>query len=102
MENLVDPSSLVLSLIMIGFITETVIELMKRYVQGYKHADDIIDASSIILSVILCFVLRISIFDETSMMANYIGTIIAGFVASRGSNYIHNWFDTLPKKIRKS
>lgn len=102
MENLVDPSGIALSLIMIGFITETVIELMKRYINGHKYADDIVDASSIILSVILCFVLSVSIFDETNIMANYIGTVIAGFVASRGSNYIHNWFDTLPKKIRKS
>lgn len=98
MEYLVDVGNVLLSLVLVGFLTETVIELLKKFVAREKLSEMIIYSVSIILGITLCLALQISIFTSDNPFAYYIGVIICGLVASRGSNYVHNWFDSFPRK----
>lgn len=102
MEYLVDLSTLALTIVMVGFLTETLVELFKTYFPKIKEeGSSTIHIISMTVSIILCIALGISLFESTNLFAYWVGTIFCGLIASRGSNYVHNWLDILPRKIRK-
>ena len=100
MENLTDISQLLFSLVLVGFLTEAVVEILKTYLFKGEAAKYTFLAS-LIIGLVLCFALQVSLFEPDNVIAYYIGIVICGLVASRGSNYVHNFLDTMPVKEKK-
>jgi uncharacterized membrane protein len=98
MAYLTDISVLLMTLVLVGFLTETVVELLKQFVMTSKHSAAFLYLISIAVGLILCFALQVSLFQKENLFAYYVGIVICGLVASRGSNYVHNWLGNLPKK----
>lgn len=100
MENLVDISTLLVSLVLVGFLTETVVEISKNFF-GAKSSKTYITIVSLLTAMILCFALQVSLFESTDAVPYYIGIVICGLVASRGSNYVHNFLGEMPQKPKQ-
>lgn len=98
MENLVDIGTLLVTLVLVGFLTETVVEIAKNYLMRSKSSQVYINVVSLVTAMVLCFALQVSLFESTDTVAYYIGVVICGLVASRGSNYVHNFLGEMPQK----
>ena len=98
MNNMVDIAIIIIPLIFIGFLTETVVEIIKDYFFKEKKGKKTLSLVSLLTALLLCFAMGISLFESEDPVAYYIGMVICGFVASRGSAYVHNFFDRVPTK----
>lgn len=98
MEQLTNIGELIFSLVIVGFLTESVVEILKLYFFRSAKSERILFFLSVIVGMILVFALQVSLFDKENVFAFYVGMAICGLVASRGSNYAHNWLDKIPKK----
>lgn len=98
MENLVDIGALLVSLVLVGFLTETAVEIVKNYFFIGKTAQKYVPILSLVVALALSFALQVSLFEPTDKVAYYIGIVICGLVASRGSNYVHNFLGEVPQK----
>lgn len=83
-ESLIYP---VASLLGIAVLTEATVEMVKTLVPK-PITDSAKRVIAMLLAVIFSAVLNVSLFDDGN--AYYIGVILAGMIASRGSNYIHS------------
>lgn len=101
MSQLTNVGELLATLVLIGFLTETVVELLKNYVVKTKHSAVFIYTISIVVGLVLAFALRVSLFEPSQPFAYYVGMVICGLVASRGSNYVHNWLGNLPTRKKQ-
>jgi uncharacterized protein YacL len=95
MQWLQDTGSLLTNLTFVSFLTETIIEFLKVYLLKYKHSDIMIYTFSMIIGILLCFAFGISLFNSDNPTIVHAGSLIAGMVASRGANYIHNFLGQL-------
>lgn len=100
MNNLVDIGTLVVSLVLVGFLTETAVEIVKTYFFRTKASQNYVFLVSLVVAMVLCFALQVSLFEPTDQVAYYIGIVICGLVASRGSNYVHNFLGNVPQKTK--
>lgn len=98
MEQFVDIGALLPTMILIGFLTESVVELIKQIFEDQKWPTKHLYIISIVVSLVLCSALQVSLFDQTSPTAYFVGIMICALVASRGSNFVHNWLDTIPTR----
>lgn len=97
MSYLTNIGELLMTLALVGFLTETTVELLKQFVIEKKWGAKALYALSMAIGVLLCVALNVSLF-EGPILAKYVGTVICGLVASRGANYVHNFLGNLPKK----
>lgn len=97
MQQLSELSTLLPAMLLIGFLTESVVEMIKQFVDT-KMKSHHIYIIAFVVSFVLCCALDISLFTTSNMGAHYVGIPICALVASRGSNFVHNWLDTLPMK----
>jgi uncharacterized protein YacL len=95
---LVDSSVLLPALLVIAFLTETIVEILKQFVIRIKMSALFVYFISIVVGLLLAFALHVSLFIKEDLFAYYIGVVICGLVASRGANYVHNFLINLPKK----
>lgn len=98
MSYISDISVLLANLLLVAFLTETVIEVLKNFVIRMKLSEAFVYTLSILVGVIIAFALQVSLFTDANSFAYYVGIVIAGLVASRGANYIHNFIGNLPLK----
>ena len=98
MNNIVDISTLLVSLVLVGFLTETAVEIVKTSFFSAKTHTKYITIVSLVVAFVLCFALQVSLFEPADQVAYYIGIVICGLVASRGSNYVHNFLGNIPQK----
>lgn len=98
MENMVDFTSLIFPLIFIGFLTEAVTEIVKQYFLNQNSKDKFLPFVSLVIALLLTFAMNVSIFESSQTFAYYLGVVVCALVASRGSSYVHNFFDKLPKR----
>jgi uncharacterized protein YacL len=98
MNFLTDISALILTLVLIGFLTETLVEILKQFVIKQKMSAMFVYTLSIVIGLVLAFALQVSLFTKENAFAYYVGVVICGLVASRGSNYVHNFIGNMPKK----
>ncbi len=91
-------TDLIFAMLLVSFLTETLVEILKNFFMRLKAPEEAIMLLSLILGVGLCVILQISLFLPSNIGAFWLGCVVCGVVASRGSNYVHNWFDRLPKK----
>lgn len=101
MENLTDIGTLLVSLVLVGFLTETAVEIVKNYFFKTKASQHYIFVVSIVVAFALCYALQVSLFEPDNKVAYYIGMALCGLVASRGSNYAHNFLGNVPEKGKK-
>lgn len=99
MPAFADLTQLLLVLTLIAFLTETILTLFKTYLIKFKMYEEITMAISMLIGVVLAFVFGASLFTVDNPAAYYIGVVVCGLIASRGSNYVHNFFDNLPRKF---
>lgn len=97
MSMLTNIGELLATLVLVGFLTETTVEILKQFVLKTKWEAQALYVLSIVVGILLCVALDVSLFAG-SMLAHYVGIIICGLVASRGANYVHNFLGNLPKK----
>lgn len=81
--------------IALAIITEAIIEyaktIMKMAEDGEKKTA-ITQCAAIVLCVSLAFAFNANMFDAVGINVNAIvGTLVTGVIASRGSNYIHDF-----------
>jgi Ca2+/H+ antiporter len=98
MNFLVDSASLLPALLVVVFLTEAVVEVVKDFVIQMKMSQLFVNFLSIIIAIVLAFALQVSLFGKDNLFAYYVGIVICGLIASRGANYVHNFLDTLPRK----
>lgn len=98
MNNMVDITILIIPLVFIGFLTETIVEIIKDYFFKTKKGKKYLSVVSLLTALLLCFAMGVSLFEPDNIVPYYIGMVICGVVASRGSNYVHNFFDRAPVK----
>lgn len=96
MEQLVNIGELLFTLVLVGFLTETVVEILKTYVFKTSKSASYLFFISLVVGLLLVFALQVSIFEKDNLFAFYVGMVICGLVASRGSNYVHNWLGNIP------
>jgi uncharacterized membrane protein YoaK (UPF0700 family) len=94
-----DLQNLLLMMLFLAFLTETVVEMIKRYLVRTKPYEEIVELISLVVAVFFALVFRVSLFaPENNPVIFWVGVVICGLVVSRGGNYVHNWLDKLPKK----
>lgn len=98
MELFTNLSDLIFTLVLVGFLTETVVEILKVSILKNSKGESTLFFVSLIVGMVLVFALQVSLFDNDNLFAYYVGMVICGLVASRGSNYVHNWLGQLPTK----
>lgn len=96
MEQLVNIGELLVTLVLVGFLTETVVEILKTFVFKSAKSAAYLFFISLVVGLVLVFALQISLFEQNNQFAYYVGMVICGLVASRGSNYVHNWLGNIP------
>ena len=100
MENMVDITTLLFTLVFVGFLTEAVVEILKGYFFKSKKSAGYLALVSLLTAAILCFSLKVSLFEPTDAAPYYVGMVICALVASRGSNYVHNFLGKIPLKTK--
>lgn len=100
MENMVDITTLLFTLVLVGFLAEAVVEIIKDYFFKSKKSAKYLALVSLLTSALLCFSLKVSLFEPDNASAYYIGMVICALVASRGSNYVHNFLGKIPTKAK--
>lgn len=98
MQYLANIGDLIGTLVLVGFLTETVVELLKQFVIKGERSAIFKYTLSIVTGLVLAFALQVSLFTKESLFAYYVGMVICGLVASRGANYAHNWLGQVKKK----
>lgn len=98
MQYIADLSTLLLNLLFIAFLTEATVEILKTFVIRAKMNELFIYLLSIVIGIVLAVALQVSLFTQENFFAYCIGLVICGLVASRGSNYAHNFLGKLPAK----
>lgn len=98
-DNIIYPLA---TLLVVSALTEAVVEMLKSIVpKPFSESGKRILA--LLISVFLSLVLKVSLFNITGP-AYYVGVLLAGLIASRGSNFIHEFakiLEAIPLKKRK-
>ena len=98
MEGMVDIATLLFTLVLVGFLTEAVVEILKDYFFKTKKSKKHLALVSLVTSTLLCFSFKVSLFEPDSISSYYIGMVVCAIVASRGSNYVHDFVGKIPTK----
>lgn len=96
MPNFTDWATLTGIILLIAFLVETIVEIIKQQVPKVMTEQSTMLISTL-LGVILSILFQVGLFDTTEPGLKWVGLVIVGLVASRGSNYVHNWMDKLPR-----
>lgn len=98
MQYIADLSVLLINLLFIAFLTEATVEILKNFVIRAKMSELFVYLISVVIGILLAIALQVSLFTKENFFAYCVGIVICGLVASRGSNYVHNFLGNLPKK----
>jgi fructose-specific phosphotransferase system IIC component len=94
-----DFTTLATQLVMVALLVEAVTETIKGSFNNMSA--NVKTSLSMFLGVFFCVVSDISLFDVKSGVTSfYSGAVVAGILASRGANYVHDVIDTL-KSFKK-
>ena len=91
METIVLP---IKELLILGVLIEAVIQVVKPLLPS-KLSENGILFLSMALGVIFALTLKVSIFANVGNEVVYAGSVIAGMIASRGSNFIHDFVSAM-------
>lgn len=86
MESLVFPAA---ELATVAVLTEGFVQILKGVItkplseQGKQLV-------SMVISIMFCVLLQVSIFKDMSNLGIVLGSVLAGIISSRGSNFIHD------------
>ena len=98
MENSLDLTHLAL----IAFLVEAILQTIKPIYDKEKgwNQDKII---SIVVGILICLVTGVDLFAELGFVVSvpYLGSIMTGIIASRGSNFVHDIFKFVQGKAEK-
>jgi hypothetical protein len=88
LQNFVYP---IAGLVGVAVMTEAVVEIIKTVVPA-TLTDNGKKILALVVSIILAFTFNVSLVS-TSGPTYFVGILLAGLVASRGSNYVHSLED---------
>ena len=91
METIVLP---VIDLLVLGTLIEAMIEIVKPLFPKKLSAQGIM-VISMVLGIALSLTLDVSIFANVDQSVITIGSVMAGMIASRGSNFIHDFISAM-------
>ncbi|MNO94141.1 hypothetical protein D3C76_857550 [compost metagenome] len=97
MPNFADWQVIVGLILLIAFLTETIVEFIKTQFETLIGSKAIQIAATVI-GIVLAWAFQAKLFVGVSVYVDVIGYIVIGLVASRGASYAHNWLDKLPRK----
>lgn len=86
MENLSLP---ITELLTVSLLTECFVQIAKG-IATQKLSEQGKQIVAMLISITLCMLLQISIFVDMPLYGILLGNILAGIIASRGSNFIHD------------
>lgn len=81
------------ALLTVCILTEAIIQVVKTSSPRELSATGI-NIISMVVGILLCLVMEISIFTGSTAVV-YLGSVLAGLVVSRGSNFVHSTIDAL-------
>lgn len=87
--HLVDLAELATALVTISALNKVIIDLIKAIVPKVQENSDMKYLLSVLIPVIITVCAGISLFDTANMILFYVGAVAAGFIASLGSEVIH-------------
>lgn len=96
MPEFTDWQVLVGLMLLIAFLTETIVEFIKTQFDKLV-SDRAIQIAATVIGVLLAWAFNATLFVGGNIVLTVIGYIVIGLVASRGANYVHNWLDKLPR-----
>lgn len=96
MPQFIDWTTLGALMLLIAFLTETIIEFVKTQFDKYM-SDKAINLIGTALGILLAWLMGATLFITSNVGLEIIGYVVVGLVASRGANYVHNWLDKLPR-----
>lgn len=95
MEGLVMPIE---ALLIICILTEAVVQIVKSALPRELSVTGI-NIIAMVVAILLCLALHVSIFTGETWIV-YIGSVLAGLMASRGSNFTHDICEAI-KNVKK-
>lgn len=102
MPQFTDWQALLGLMLLIAFLTETIVEVVKTQLIkpafGLPLSDEAIQLIATLLGIILAWLFGAKLFETDNLGLIIVGYIVVGIVSSRGSNFVHNWLDKLPRK----
>jgi ABC-type polysaccharide/polyol phosphate export permease len=101
MIDFVDFTTLVAQLLVIVFIVETVTEVVKAVFKEKGLTANVTFYISLVVGIASAVVLKITLFDTDNAIVFYVGAILAGAIASRGANHVHDILKTLSALNKK-
>jgi len=102
MPNFADWDVVVGAVLMIAFLTETIVEVIKKQFTSETTtlSEQTIQWVSIVLGVLIAWLFNAQLFEATSIGITILNYFVIGLIASRGASFAHNWLDKLPRKIK--
>lgn len=91
MVEFVDFSLLALQLTVVIFLCESITETVKAVLKDkVKLPANTYFYVALVVGILSAILLKISLFETQNLVIFYVGSILAGALASRGSNYVHD------------
>lgn len=102
MPNFADWDAIVGSILMIAFLTETIVEVIKKQFTGETTtlSEQTIQWISIVIGIAIAWLFNAALFEPTSIGIMVLNFVVIGLISSRGASFAHNWLDKLPRKIK--
>lgn len=93
--EIVDIAELSTVLLTVSAVVVVLVDMLKQVVKPLATSKEGKYISSILIAVTITLTAGISIFDAASEAAFYTGSVLAGFIAGLGSNFIHEFMKVL-------
>jgi hypothetical protein len=89
-------------LALVAFLVEALIQTLKP-IYDKQNGFNIDKIISIIVGILVCVAARVDLFAELGFMVEipYLGYILTGVIASRGSNFVHDIFKFVQGKAEQ-
>lgn len=93
--EIVDITELGTAILTVSAIVMVLVDMLKASIKPMANNKDAKYLASVIIAVAITLSTGISIFEATNGTAFYLGAVLAGFIASLGSNFIHEFMKIL-------
>lgn len=91
-----DWTTLAALMLLIAFLTETILEFVKVQFEKYI-SEKAISLVGTVIGILLAWLMGATLFITSNVGLEILGYVVVGLVGSRGANYVHNWLDKLPR-----
>ena len=90
-------------LALVAFLVEALIQTIKPIYDKQKGGLNIDKLVSIIVGILVCVAARVDLFAELGLVVEvpYLGFVLTGVIASRGSNFVHDIFKFVQGKAEQ-